>query len=144
MQNQQQPKTRSEWESTGYQNLVRCVPSGTIFARFKIRGKQVRRSSETTNLELAKRKLVELERNELAIDDDSRRGENVVRRQSHATSNRRCPRRALPQVGLIFLQMENRPRALGNETEVKSSDNFFEAFAVFGFAEEIIGSRGVA
>jgi hypothetical protein len=46
------------------------VPSGTIFARFKIRGKQVRRSLETTNLELAKRKLVELERNERIVDDD--------------------------------------------------------------------------
>jgi len=74
MQNQQQPKKRSAWESTRYQNLVRYVPSGTIFARFKIRGKQVRRSLETTNLELAKRKLVELERNERAIQDDRRRG----------------------------------------------------------------------
>jgi hypothetical protein len=46
------------------------VPSGTIFARFKIRGKQVRRSLETTNLELAKRKLVELEWNERIVDDD--------------------------------------------------------------------------
>src|SRR5436309_2231760 len=51
MQSQPQSKKRSAWESTRHQNLVRYVPSGTIFARFKIRGKQVRRSLETKNLE---------------------------------------------------------------------------------------------
>jgi len=74
MQNQLQPKTMSAWEATRYQNLFRYVHSGTIFARFKIRGKQVRRSLDTTNLELGKRKLAELERTERAIADDRRRG----------------------------------------------------------------------
>jgi hypothetical protein len=50
------------------------VPSGTIFARFKIRGKQVRKSLNTPNLELAKNKLAELERNERTIAADRRRG----------------------------------------------------------------------
>jgi hypothetical protein len=45
-----------------------------MFARFKIRGKQLRRSLETTNLDLVERKLVELERNERAIEDDRGRG----------------------------------------------------------------------
>ena len=34
----------SRWEPTRYQKLFRYVPSGTIFARFKIAGKQVRSS----------------------------------------------------------------------------------------------------
>lgn len=55
-------------------NLFRYVPSGTIFARFKIRGKQVRKSLKTPNLELAKNKLAELERNERAIAHERRRG----------------------------------------------------------------------
>ena len=74
MQNQQQTKKRSAWESTRYQNLVRYVPSAIIFARFKIRGKQVRRSLERTNLELAESKLAELLRNERSIADDRWRG----------------------------------------------------------------------
>jgi integrase len=45
-----------------------------IFARPKIRRKQLRRSLKTTNLELAKNKLAELERNERAVADDRRRG----------------------------------------------------------------------
>ena len=48
------------WETTRHQNLFRYVPSGTIFARFKVRGKQVKKSLESPNLELAKRKLTEL------------------------------------------------------------------------------------
>jgi hypothetical protein len=45
-----------------------------IFARFKIQGKQVRKSLKTANLELAKNKLAELERNERAIAHERRRG----------------------------------------------------------------------
>lgn len=67
-------KKQSVWERTRYQHLFRYVPSGTIFAWFKIAGKPVRRSLKTTNLELAKSKLAELERNERAIAEDRRRG----------------------------------------------------------------------
>jgi hypothetical protein len=35
------------WQPTKYQHLFRYIPSGTIFARFKIRGKQVRKSLKT-------------------------------------------------------------------------------------------------
>src|ERR1700677_4339002 len=35
---------KGAWETTQYQKLFRYVASGTIFARFKIRGKQVRQS----------------------------------------------------------------------------------------------------
>ena len=62
------------WETTRYANLFRYVPSGMIFARFKIRGKQVRKSLKTANLELAKNKLAEMERNERAIAHERRRG----------------------------------------------------------------------
>jgi hypothetical protein len=58
----------SVWEPTRYTNLFRYVPSGAMFARFKIRGKQVRKSLKTTNLELAKNKLAELERKPRVID----------------------------------------------------------------------------
>jgi integrase len=67
------------WEPTRHQNLFRYVSSGTIFARLKIRGKQVRRSLKTSNLELAKNKLGELERNERAVDGDRKRGKMLFR-----------------------------------------------------------------
>jgi hypothetical protein len=51
----------SVWVPTRYQRLFRFVSSGEIFARFKIAGKQVRKSLKTSNLELAKAKLAELE-----------------------------------------------------------------------------------
>lgn len=74
MQQDQQSKKQSVWEPTRYQNLFRYVPSGMIFARLKISGKQVRKCLKTSDLELAKRKLIELERNERAVTDDRWRG----------------------------------------------------------------------
>lgn len=62
------------WVPTKYSNLFRYLPSGTIFARFKIRGKQVRKSLGTPDLELAKNKLIELERHERAVVADRRKG----------------------------------------------------------------------
>lgn len=62
MQTDRQSKTQSAGERAKYQNLVRYVPSGTIFTRFKIGGKQVRRSLEAKSLELAKRKHAEFAR----------------------------------------------------------------------------------
>jgi len=74
MRTDRQAKKQSFSEPTRYQNLFRYVPSGTIFARLKISGKQVRKSLKTPNLELAKSKLAELERIERAVADDRRRG----------------------------------------------------------------------
>jgi len=72
---EQQIAKKSLWEATRYANLFRYVPSsGMIFARFKIEGKQVRKSLKTANLELAKNKLAEMERNERAIAHERRRG----------------------------------------------------------------------
>jgi hypothetical protein len=64
--------------SSQFQRLYRFVPSGMIFARFKIRGKQVRKSLETPDLALARRKLIELEHNEISIAHEHRRGRRDV------------------------------------------------------------------
>lgn len=74
MRSDRPAKKQSVWEQTRYRNLFRYVPSGTIFARLKISGKQVRKSLKTPNLELAKNKLAELERNERSVAEDRRRG----------------------------------------------------------------------
>src|SRR5439155_18929995 len=48
---------KSDWQSTGTQNLIRYVPSGTFFARFKIGSKPFRKSLKTQNLTTAKLRL---------------------------------------------------------------------------------------
>jgi hypothetical protein len=52
--NEQESENPSASEPTRYANLFRYRPSGTIFARFKLGGKQVRKSLETDCLELPK------------------------------------------------------------------------------------------
>lgn len=47
----------SQWETTSVQNLVRHRPSGTCFARFKVGGRVVRQSLETTVFSVAKQRL---------------------------------------------------------------------------------------
>jgi integrase len=64
----------AQWQKTQYANLVRYVSSGTLFARFRVRGKLVRQSLDTTDLETAKRKLSELERKERGAVVDRRKG----------------------------------------------------------------------
>lgn len=49
----------SDWEPTATQNLFRYKPSGTYFARFKMGGKPVRQSLETTVYSVAKQRLSE-------------------------------------------------------------------------------------
>jgi hypothetical protein len=66
------PKSGSKesgWKKTQYANLVRYVSSGTLFARFKVRGKLIRRSLETTDLAVAKRALNDLITKESATRD---------------------------------------------------------------------------
>jgi integrase len=48
---------KSKWETTAVQNLVRYRPKGTYFARFKINGKPLWRSLETTVFSVAKQRL---------------------------------------------------------------------------------------
>src|SRR5215472_5738787 len=50
-------QAKSDWRSTGTQNLVQYVPSGTFFARFKIGSKPFRKSLKTKNLTTAKLRL---------------------------------------------------------------------------------------
>lgn len=50
---------KSHWETTSVQNLVRYRPAGTYFARFKIGGKPVWKSLETTVFSVAKQRLPE-------------------------------------------------------------------------------------
>lgn len=47
------------WESTAVQNLIRYRPSGTYIARFKVGGKLIRQSLETTVFSVAKQRLPE-------------------------------------------------------------------------------------
>ena len=45
------------WQTTAVQNLVRYAPSGTYFARFRVGGKLVWKSLETTTFSVAKQRL---------------------------------------------------------------------------------------
>ena len=53
-----------EWQKTQYSNLIRYVPSGTYFARLRVRGKLIRKSLKTDVLSVAKLRLADLEKNE--------------------------------------------------------------------------------
>src|SRR5438067_2230407 len=48
-----------DWESTAVQNLIRCVPSGAYYSRFKVGGKLIRRSLKTSVLSVAKLRLTD-------------------------------------------------------------------------------------
>jgi len=56
--------TDSIWQKTPYANLVRYEPSGTYFARLRVRGKLIRRSLKTTQITVAKLRLGDLEKGE--------------------------------------------------------------------------------
>lgn len=60
IQTQNSPK----WQKTPYANLVRYVPSGTYFSRFKVKGKLIRRSLKTPSITVAKLRLGDMEREE--------------------------------------------------------------------------------
>jgi integrase len=50
-------QSKSDWESTGIQNLIRYRPSGTYFARFKIGRKPFRKTLDTQKFTTAKLRL---------------------------------------------------------------------------------------
>jgi len=62
-------KARQRWEPTKYQNIFRYVPSGTLYARFKVRGKPVRVSLKTSDPDLARTRLSERLHQEHALAD---------------------------------------------------------------------------
>jgi hypothetical protein len=55
----------SDWQKTPYANLVRYKSSGIYFARFRVRGKLIRRPLKTTSqISVAKLRLSDLEKQE--------------------------------------------------------------------------------
>jgi hypothetical protein len=60
-----EPKSKRKWKSVGT-NLVRHVPSGTIYAYFRVKGRKlpVRRSIDTADLRTAQNKLPDIRREE--------------------------------------------------------------------------------
>lgn len=56
--------SESEWQKTPYANLVRYKTSGIYFARFRVRGKLIRRSLKTSQISVAKLRLADLEKEE--------------------------------------------------------------------------------
>ena len=56
--------SESDWQKTPYSNLIRYVPSGTYFARMKVKGKLIRRSLKTKTLSVAKLRLSDFEKDE--------------------------------------------------------------------------------
>jgi integrase len=54
----------SDWQKTPYANLVRYKSSGIYFARFRVRGKLIRRTLKTSRISVAKLRLADLEKQE--------------------------------------------------------------------------------
>jgi hypothetical protein len=46
-------KPDKDWQKTQYSNLIRYVPSGTYYARLRIKGKLIRRSLKTDLISVA-------------------------------------------------------------------------------------------
>src|SRR5262249_20261653 len=63
MKKHEDGKTK-DWQSTQYSNLVRYVPSGTYYARIRVRGKLIRKSLKTSMVTIAKLRLSDLEKAE--------------------------------------------------------------------------------
>jgi integrase len=54
----------SVWQNTPYTNLIRYKPSQVYFARFRVKGKLIRRSLKTNSISVAKLRLADLEKTE--------------------------------------------------------------------------------
>jgi len=52
-------QSSQDWKSTQYANLIRYVPSGTYYARLRIKGKLVRKSLKTDLVSVAKLRLAD-------------------------------------------------------------------------------------
>ena len=52
------------WQSTQYSNLIRYIPSGIYYARFRVRGKLIWKSLKTDRITVAQLRLADLEREE--------------------------------------------------------------------------------
>jgi hypothetical protein len=59
-----QPEKDAVWQKTHFSNLIRYKPSQVYFARFKVKGKLIRRSLKTDQISVAKLRLADLEKSE--------------------------------------------------------------------------------
>jgi integrase len=59
-----QPSQDSPWQKTHFANLIRYKPSQVYFARFRVKGKLIRRSLKTDQISVAKLRLADLEKTE--------------------------------------------------------------------------------
>lgn len=62
----------SPWRPTQYSNLIRYVPSGTYYARFRVKGKLVWKSLKSDRITTAKMRLADLEKKERAEAEKGR------------------------------------------------------------------------
>jgi hypothetical protein len=57
-------ESNSVWQKTPVPNLVRYIPSGTLFARVRVKGKLIRRSLQTKGLSVGQLRLADLKKQE--------------------------------------------------------------------------------
>jgi integrase len=55
-------KSAKDWQKTPYANLIRYVPSGTYYARLRVKGKLIRKSLNTDLISVAKLRLSDFEK----------------------------------------------------------------------------------
>jgi len=60
----QAAKSDKDWQKTQYSNLIRYVPSGTYYARLRVKGKLIRKSLKTDLISVAKLRLADVEKAE--------------------------------------------------------------------------------
>lgn len=69
------------WQKTQYANLIRYIPSGTYYARLRVKGKLIRKSLKTDVVSVAKLRLTDfekLERQRAAAGDSAKAGRMTV------------------------------------------------------------------
>jgi integrase len=70
-----------DWQKTQYANLIRYIPSGTYYARLRVKGKLIRKSLKTDVLTVAKLRLTDFEKHErqqAAVGDSVKMGKMTV------------------------------------------------------------------
>jgi hypothetical protein len=71
-------RSGQEWKKTQFANIIRYRPSGTYYARLRVKGKLLRQSLKTDSLSVAKLRSADLEKTE----------HGAVERQQDATKGR--------------------------------------------------------
>lgn len=72
MKTEKGQKTDKVWQKTQYANLIRYVPSGTFFARFRVKGKLVWRGLKTDKISVAQLRLAD------EMDKERKKAENAT------------------------------------------------------------------